>query len=280
MIKIGGCFFSGANDEFTVSSSTGTFDVTQKPAKTQSCYTNDKSTFVTFAYTGEAGTVTLKTTGGYLPRIEIVHEKEPEPFVARPIEVWDFAAKQESDTTLYHNNITVEDWNKAAIVGATDGVLDTSKSKTIKFGSLTMCYENGDRLYGAVNDFTFNNYNQTSYSDGYVSDGLWYCNGKGGNARRYVTIDNVRAGDKIIAYLGSHTAEVDKVHFLYKGADGTQDDTASIGNKVCNRYEFIAEYDGTYQIYVGATTNVKPVWHRIVQVPIAEVTGTYCQLWC
>ncbi|MCI8427031.1 MAG: hypothetical protein HFJ03_05755 [Lachnospira sp.] len=273
MIKIGGCFFSGANDEFTVSSSTGTFDVTQKPAKTQSCYTNDKSTFVTFVYTGEAGTVTLKTTGGYLPRIEIVHEKEPEPFVARPIEVWDFAAKQESDTTLYHNNITADEWTKTGVVNA-DGTLNTDITKTVKFGSLTMCYENGDRLYGAVNDFTFNDYNQISYSDGYVSDGLWYCNGKGGNARRYVTIDNVRAGDKIIAYLGSHTVEVDEVHFLYKGADGTQDDTASIGNKVCNRYEFIAEYDGTYQIYVGATTNVKPVWHRIVQVPIAEVTGT------
>ena len=273
MIKIGGCFFSGANDEFTVSSSTGTFDVTQKPAKTQSCYTNDKSTFVTFAYTGEAGTVTLKTTGGYLPRIEIVHEKEPEPFVARPIEVWDFAAKQESDTTLYHNNITADEWTKTGVVNA-DGTLNTDITKTVKFGSLTMCYENGDKLYGAVNDFTFNDYNQISYSDGYVSDGLWYCNGKGGNGRRYVTIDNVRAGDKIIAYLGSHTVEVDEVHFLYKGADGTQDDTASIGNKVCNRYEFIAEYDGTYQIYVGATTNVKPVWHRIVQVPITEVTGT------
>ncbi len=273
-IMIGGCFFSGANDEFTVSSSTGTFDTTKKAAKTANCYpAANGDDRVTFTYTGEAGTITFSTTGGYIPRIEIVHEKEPEAFVARPIEVWDFGAKQESDTTLYHNNITADEWNKTGLVG-TDGKLDSATTKTIKFGSLTMVYENGDKLYGAVNNLTFNNYNQITYSDGYVSDGLWYCNGKGGNTRRYVTIDDVKAGDKIIAYLGSHTKEVDEVHFLYKGTDGTQDDTASIGEQKCNRYEFVAEYDGTYQIYVGATTNVKPVWHRIVQVPMAEVTGT------
>lgn len=74
--------------------------------------------------------------------------------------------------------------------------------------------------------------------------------------------------------MGSYTKETDKVHFLYKGTQGTQDDTADIGNAACKRYEFIAQYSGQYQIYVGSTTNVKPVYHRILQIPPVEVTGT------
>ena len=58
-----------------------------------------------------------------------------------------------------------------------------------------------------------------------------------------------------MAYMGSYTKETDKVHFLYKGTQGTQDDTADIGNAACKRYEFIAQYSGQYQIYVGSTTN-------------------------
>jgi len=275
-ITIGGCQYSGANDKITMTSSTGTFDAAEKNIKTAKCYNagnTDGSDRVAFTYTGDAGTVTLTSTGGYLPRIEIVHEEAEKPVEKRPIEVWDFGAKQETDETLYHNNITAEAWTQTGLV-ASDGTLDSTGSKTVQFGALTVKYENGDKLYGAVNNLTFNSYNKVTYEDGYVSDGLWYCNGKGGSTRRYVTISNVHAGDKVIAYMGSHTKEEDVLHFEYQGSDGKQDDTAAVGKSACGRYEFIADYDGTYKIYVGAATNVKPIWHRIVQVPMVEVTGT------
>ena len=93
-------------------------------------------------------------------------------------------------------------------------------------------------------------------------------------SRRCVTLNDVSAGDKIVAYMGAYPKETDKVHFLYKGTQGTQDDTADTGNAACKRYEFIAQYSGQYQIYVGSATNVKPVYHRILQIPPVEVTGT------
>ena len=60
-----------------------------------------------------------------------------------------------------------------------------------------------------------------------------------------------------MAYMGSYTKETDKVHFLYKGTQGTQDDTADIGNAACKRYEFIAQYSGcllyTSKVRTGET---------------------------
>lgn len=273
-IMVGGCRWGNT---VTLTSETGTFDESSKSTVTTNCFkesNTDGSDRITFEYTGEAGTVTF-ASNTYIPYIQVTPVLVEKPQEPRKIEVWDFGAKQESDTALYNNHITADAWTETGVVGS-DGTLDTTTntSKEVTFGNLTVKYESGDKLYGAVNDLTFKTYSQTSYSDGYVSDGLWYCNGKGGNSKRCVFLNDVKAGDKIVAYLGSHTKEVDEVHFLYKGTEGAQDDKASIGESKCERYEFIAKYDGQYQIYVGTATNVKPVWHRIVQIPQVQVSGT------
>ena len=271
-ISIGGCAFTGENDVFTMTSTTGTLDAEQKAAKTTNCYNEnctDGTDRVTFVYTGEAGSVTFTSVGSYIPCIIVESIVEEAP---RVIEVWDFAGQEESDTDLYHNNITTEGWAETGLVGS-EGALDSSGSKMVTFGQLTMVYENGDVIYDVNSTSTYKNYSNYEYEDGYVSDGLWYCNGKGGSGKRCITINDVKAGDKVVAYMGSHTAEVDELHFLYKGTEGTQDDVATVGNKECKKYEFIAKYDGSYQIYVGASTNVKPVWHRIMLVPAAQVSG-------
>ena len=277
-IMIGGCRWGG---DIKLNTESGTLDQTVQSSKTQNCYSEsqtDGSDRIVFEYTGNAGTVTL-TANTYIPYILVTPSELQRPEVTRQIEVWDFGAKQEEDTQIYHNNITQAAWDANGLIGE-NGTLDgtVNTDKIVNFGTLAVKYENGDSIQGGVNALKFVtggvNYTTFSYEDGYCSDGVWKCNGKGGNTRRCVTLNDVSAGDKIVAYMGSYTKETDKVHFLYKGTQGTQDDTADIGNAACKRYEFIAQYSGQYQIYVGSTTNVKPVYHRILQIPPVEVTGT------
>ena len=115
--------------------------------------------------------------------------------------MWDFGAKQEEDTQIYHNNITQAAWDANGLIGE-NGTLDgtVNTDKIVNFGTLAVKYESGDSIQGGVNALKFVtggvNYTTFSYEDGYCSDGVWKCNGKGGNTRRCVTLNDVSAGDK------------------------------------------------------------------------------------
>lgn len=188
----------------------------------------------------------------------------------RKIDVWDFGAVAEANTDLYTNNIAPSDWNSNANVSATG----TFVAGTTTFGDLAISQVAGDRLYAALTtkNYGSNAFATTAYSDGYTANGMYYCNGKGGDSRRYITIANVVAGDKIVVYMASSSAETSTLHFVYTDVAGKQDDTASFTN-VGKKYEFVAQYSGTYKIYTDGATG-KPIYNRVVRIPGVSVTGT------
>ena len=51
---------------------------------------------------------------------------------------------------------------------------------------------------------------------------MFYSNGTGGESRRCFTIDNVKAGDKIVVYMVSSNAATSNLIFKYLGEAGKQ----------------------------------------------------------
>ena len=90
--------------------------------------------------------------------------------------------------------------------------------------------------------------------------------------RRNITIANVEAGDKIVVYMASSNAVTGELVFTYLGEDGTQKDTESFTN-VGTKYEFIAQYSGSYKIYTTAAAG-KPIYNRVMRIPAVTVSGT------
>lgn len=191
----------------------------------------------------------------------------------RTIDVWDFGGVLEEDSTLYTNHISGTNWDDAQTVG-NDGKFTEG---TTSFEDLTLIHTAGDRLYALTSQKSYStslsNYAKIDYQDGYQSNGVYYCNGAGGEGRRNIMLDNVQAGDKILVYMSSSNSKDGTFHFKYLGEDGTQDDTAAI-SKTGQRGTFIAEYSGSYKIYADATNELKPVYARVVRVPSSTVTGT------
>ncbi len=193
----------------------------------------------------------------------------------KKIDVWDFGGLLEEDTTLYNNHISGTDWDNTDTVGD-DGLFITG---TTQFGDVTIAHEGRDRLYAPTSkknnagSSPLSSYATIDYQDGYQSNGVFYCNGTGGEGRRNITIDHVTAGDKIFVYMSSSNSSDGTVHFKYLGEDGSQDNTGII-SKQGQRNTFIANYSGSYKVYAETTNNVKPVYARIVRIPTTDVTGT------
>ena len=125
---------------------------------------------------------------------------------ARKIDVWDFGGVEESNTELYNNQIHVSDWENSDSVAV--GGKFTKGTST--FGDLTLAYETNDRLYltaeGATKNYGTSAFATTAYDDGYTAGGMFYCNGTGTDAKRYITVDHVQAGDKIVVYMAANNA--------------------------------------------------------------------------
>ena len=187
----------------------------------------------------------------------------------RNIDVWDFGGVQETDA-LYKNNITAADWDAYADL-AEGGTF--SNDGEVTFGDLTLSYKAKDRLFSgtSVKNYGSNGLAQTAHEDGYTADGMYYCNGTGGDNRRYMTLANVKAGDKILVYMGAHNAADDVLYFQYMGEGGTQLEEHAYGQKIFSRHVFVAQYSGTYKIWTG--TGAKPGYNRVVRIPGVTVTG-------
>ena len=188
----------------------------------------------------------------------------------RSIDVWDFGGVQETDA-VYKNNITAADWdaNENLAEGGT-----FSSDGEIVFGDLTLNLKAKDRLFSgtSVKNYGDNSLAQTAHEDGYTADGMYYCNGTGGDNRRFMTIANVKAGDKIVVYMGAHNAADDVLYFEYLGEDGTQLEEHAYGQKIFSKHEFVAQYGGTYKVWTG--TGAKPGYNRIMRVPGVYAVGT------
>lgn len=188
---------------------------------------------------------------------------------ARKIDVWDFGAVQESDTELYNNHISAQDWEQCENVSSAGKFAEG----TTVFGDLTLTHTVNDRLFSTSSkNYGTNALAKTAYADGYTAGGMYYCNGTGGEGRRNITIANVEAGDKIVVYMASSNAVTGELVFTYLGEGGTQKDTESFTN-VGTKYEFIAQYSGSYKIYTTAAAG-KPIYNRVMRIPAVTVSGT------
>ncbi len=216
----------------------------------------------------EAGTVTL-TFGSnvYIHSLMVEYMQETGQ---RNIDVWDLGGKLESDTKTYTNNITPE-----AIIAA--GINKTYPGSVV-FGDLTVVANgSSDRLYSTVEELsgvTYGSYGNATieYADGYTSAGCYYTNGTGGTSRRYLTIANVQAGDKIVFYGGIHGGSDTQFIFEGQGTASKQKETVDIKASEFAKFEFVAEYTGTYKIWENGAG--KALYHRVVRVPGVAVSGT------
>lgn len=196
----------------------------------------------------------------------------PTPIVVekRNIDVWDFGGVQETDA-IFKNNITAADWDAYENL---DNAGTFSADGEVSFGDLTVNYKAKDRVFSgtSVKNYGANALAQTAHEDGYTADGMFYCNGSGGESRRYLVMDNVKAGDKIVVYMGAHNAADDVLNFQYIGADGTQLEEHTYGQKTFTKHVFVAQYSGTYKIWTGS--GAKPGYNRVVRIPGVYVIGS------
>ena len=195
------------------------------------------------------------------------------------IDVWDFGGSVESDEK-YNNLMTPEAIIESGIVskkdGTTAGGLFTGTAGS--FGDLKLFNTANDRLYTNVealadyNNGTYAYAQTTAYGEEYQPEGAWYCNGTGSASRRYVTIANVQAGDKIAAYMGISQSGPSEMYFEGQGGADGQKDTVIAKAGEFQKYEFVAEKTGTYKIYENGSG--KPMYHRIMRYPYVNVSGS------
>ena len=111
MITIGGCQFTGQNDQFVLKTTTGALDAVSKAAKTAKCY-NPADTSgqdrVSFCYVGDAGTVTVSSPGSYIP--EILITPLADDYIPQSIMVADgMTAAQMAVNTSYYYDFRIKD---------------------------------------------------------------------------------------------------------------------------------------------------------------------------
>ncbi len=193
------------------------------------------------------------------------------------VDVWDFGAVAESDTSIYRNNIDVDFLDNFTAVGdeASGNKGKFLAAGTYEFpGGLTNASNANDRLFynGAdgLRSYGTNSKAEFAYPDGYTANGMWYANGTGGDTRRYFTL-SLNKGDGLSVYASaSNTAEL-ITHFT---AETTGDDqTATVSKGTNERLDFIADSADTYKIWFDTEGGGKPIVNRIVKYPTATVGG-------
>lgn len=194
----------------------------------------------------------------------------------RKIDIWDFGGV-EAVGAQYKNNITRADID--AIETLAGGKF---KKGDLTFGDLTLSPVNNDRAYyytaeGKPGKKSYGNqgYDSVKFPDGYESRGLFYSNGTGGEDRRYVIVDNVKAGDKISFYAITSNSSETNIYFAHineeKARTGEQTEKAKLmQSEKC--YEYVAKADGSYKIYTDKEGG-KPCYYRVVRTPAIFVSG-------
>ena len=194
---------------------------------------------------------------------------------ARAVEVWDFGGVEEEGAK---NHISVSDIENIEQLGD-DGKFAEAAEYT--FGDLTFKVDKNDRSYnsGAKNAGS-QGYVHTAFDDGYESNGVWYCNGKGGENKRYILLENVKSGDTVTFYAQTSNGGDEKIHFASIDDSGerddVQDEVATIGS-TAQSYSYIALASGSYKIYCEASVG-KPVYFRVKRVRGVQVSGALTSL--
>jgi len=95
----------------------------------------------------------------------------------------------------------------------------------ITFGDLTMNVVKNDRAYySGKKNYGSQGYVNTEFEDDYTSHGIWYCNGKGGEKRRFLLLKNVNAGDVVTFYARLSNSGDETIHFASLDSEGLKDD--------------------------------------------------------
>ncbi len=188
------------------------------------------------------------------------------------IDVWDFGCVAESDTSLYDNHITPEVIKNAELIQE-NGKFSAGN---VDFGGLTINAASNDRMYceASSKNYGTNAKSQSSYSDGYTANGMWYANGTGGDNRRYAQIDTINVGDEVVVYTGASNTGDLNVHFTRVSEGDVQDDTALVPAGEMAKLSFVADYDGSYRVWFDTTVTGKPVINRVVRYPATSINGT------
>ncbi len=205
---------------------------------------------------------------------------------SRKTEIWDFGGVQDAGDVINHLSIADIDAIEQLAPGGRFSV-----AGEISWGDVTLNFVNNDRMYfesSAEKSAGNQGYQSLAFDDGYVSNGIYYCNGTGGEKRRYILLQNVHAGDTVTFYAGTSNASAKDVHFahLTHGTDknigtdllvlsGEQDEHAPLvqaSAATATRYSYIALHDGAYKIYADANAG-KPVFYRVVRTPAVQVSG-------
>lgn len=190
---------------------------------------------------------------------------------SRKVDVWDFGGVEEEGA---NNHISLSDIEK--IPQLSDGG-KFSEPFDLTFGDLTARIETNDRAYNnSKKNYGSQGFTASSFDDGYYSEGVWYCNGKGGDKKRYILLRNVKAGDIVTVYAMTSNAGDETIHFASVTDDGERDNIQFESNhieKSAERYSYIALNSGTYKIYLDAIAG-KPVYFRVKRTPGVEVSGT------
>ena len=173
---------------------------------------------------------------------------------ARKTEVWDFGGVKEAGDV--ENHISIADIDAMELLGEGGRFSDAGE---ISFGDLTINVVKNDRMYfesAKGKSAGAQGYQAVDFGDGYNSNGIFYCNGTGGEKRRYLLLSNVKAGDVVTFYAGTSNTSSKNIHFLC--VDGEQDESAPIQQASASsagRYSYIALKDGSYKIFTDSKWN-------------------------
>lgn len=189
----------------------------------------------------------------------------------RKVDVWDFGGVQEAGA---NNHISIADID--ALSNLPVGGKFQEAGDLPPFGDLTVNVVANDRAYyDGKKNYGTQGYAAVTFDDGYTSNGIYYCNGSGGDNRRCLTLKNVHAGDIVTFYARLSAAADTDIHFSTVGDDGKvtsdQDEVAPIKAESA-RYSYIAAKSGTYRIWTDKKAG-KPVYYRVVRTPAVEISG-------
>lgn len=195
---------------------------------------------------------------------------------ARKIDIWDFGGV-ETVGEQYVNNIT-----RTQIDALQTLVGGKFTAGEITFGDLILLPNANDRLYyytadGKNGKKSAGNqgYDSVVFPDGYESRGIFYCNGTGGEDRRYIIINNVKAGDTITFYGITSNSSETNLFFANIDAENKQTGLQTENAKMMQKeacYEYVAKADGSYKIFTEKAGG-KPCYYRVVRTPSVFVSG-------
>lgn len=193
----------------------------------------------------------------------------------RVLDVWDFGGVEAEGA---QNHISLSDIENLSQLGE-DGKF--AEAGEISFGDLTFKVDKNDRAYNSgKKNYGSQSYTNSSFDDGYESNGAWYCNGKGGENKRFLLLNNVNSGDVVTFYAQTSNGGDEKIHFASVDEEGERDDVQDEIAPITNEaklYSYVALRSGSYKVYCEASVG-KPVYFRIARKRGVQVSGALSSL--